>query len=116
MGIGNWELGMGNGESGIGNWELGIGNWEWGMGNRELGMGHWEWAIGVNLSCQPAPCSLVIPRVRQGLKPLSNRRQSSQRGRQELKILLFSPRSRTFALRQGFQPLPDCRTMSYTLS
>jgi len=32
--------------------------------------------VGVNLSCQPAPCLLVIPRVRQGLKPLSHRRQS----------------------------------------
>ncbi|XZN95915.1 MAG: hypothetical protein ACM65K_24155 [Microcoleus sp.] len=87
LGMGNGESGIGNRESGIGNRELGIGNGESGMGNRELGIGNgesgignWEWAIGVNLSCQPAPCSLVIPRVRQGLKPLSNRRQSSQRG------------------------------------
>ncbi len=28
--------------------------------------------IGVNLSCQPAPCPLVIHQVQPGLKPLSN--------------------------------------------
>ncbi|XZN89262.1 MAG: hypothetical protein ACM65M_16495 [Microcoleus sp.] len=68
LGIGNWELGIGNGELGIGNWELGI-------GNGELGMGHW---CQLKLSARQVPP--VIPRVRQGFQPLSNRRQSSQRG------------------------------------
>ncbi|WP_377476874.1 MAG: hypothetical protein P2A85_28740 [Microcoleus anatoxicus] len=36
--MGNWELGIGNGEWGMGNWELG-------MGNGELGMGNWKLRI-----------------------------------------------------------------------
>ncbi|WP_293132209.1 hypothetical protein [Microcoleus sp. bin38.metabat.b11b12b14.051] len=35
MGIGHWELV-------IGNWSLGIGHWELVIGNWSLGIGHWE--------------------------------------------------------------------------
>ncbi|MDQ2100613.1 MAG: hypothetical protein QQW96_23575 [Tychonema bourrellyi B0820] len=62
---------------------MGIGNWA-------LGIGHW--------------CQLNIkPIVRQGFKPLPQRRHSSQRGLKN-SLVLFE---RTLAIRQGIHSLAD---------
>ncbi|TAH16254.1 MAG: hypothetical protein EAZ09_22100 [Oscillatoriales cyanobacterium] len=75
--MGNWASGMGQ----TGNWVSGsIGiissqNYETASPARPYNVilgRETALPIGVNLSCQPAPCPLVIPRVRQGLKSLSN--------------------------------------------
>ncbi len=48
-----------------------------------------------------------FPEVRQGINSLAN----SKSRLKPTKILIFSFLKRTFAMRQGFQPLSDCRTI-----
>jgi hypothetical protein len=60
--MGNWELGIGNGELGMGNWELGIGNGELGIGKQDF----YEESCELAIDPYPPPPGVSIAKTSPG--------------------------------------------------